>query len=740
MEHPAAVCAKAQRLEELLLRVAAGEALAEVCADLGLTVSEAEVVTLQARYEAGGRTWEALVDRRYGHPQKMHSGIREWLYARKRENAALTAEELAQQVAQQFQVTVSVGHINYLLRRVGLTGPRGRRFQTRSAPAREGEEEDPEPAEVANVGVFFLEGAKQVLEVVEPVEQAVEQAREDYRQEHPQASLRLLASEPETTWHKLDHLLYLPVLGLTRPRDLYYYQGEGLEGLYGFTYKYLPLEHFLGELTRLRVGQPLGQALSHRYQEVWYPEGTPLVLLADWHVKPHWTKQPSHSGVVSMWGRVMPGTKQLLLHGPAGHLLGAWNYPIDTHMRGVLVDLEADLEEQWHRPVDCTVVDGEGNGLPLAERYTAAERDYLSLLGRQGDRSLGAFAVVGEWRPVIGDPEHEAVEARWQDPAKAEADPRRLVLMRRKGETDPTRVYAGRIPEEWRPEEVPGQYRQRWPAQERGIRQMVNGANLNANYGYTTQAVVNRTQRRRWAEAQAKVEACERKLAEQQEARHNRWAQLRQLRQTYRQEYAAGQQALAPPEPAEEAPPSAAPAPPPDPPPPPRGARVLEQLRTRFQRGRQRLLQELRGRLTRRKELHRELAERQAARAAIDTQTLCQERELEKDQIMLDVQGLLTTLHDGVCQHFLAPEWQRLELPTALELIYRKRGRVQWGTEEVQVVLERYRYAEQQRAMEETCRRFNALQVRWRDGRLLRISVEGDPKIQLCNCQGAGQT
>ena len=35
----------------------------------------------------------------------------------------------------------------------------------------------------------------------------------------------LWEQEAGTRWAKLDHLLYLPVLGLTRPRDLYYYQG-----------------------------------------------------------------------------------------------------------------------------------------------------------------------------------------------------------------------------------------------------------------------------------------------------------------------------------------------------------------------------------------------------------------------------------------------------------------------------------------------------------------------------------
>ena len=63
-------------------------------------------------------------------------------------------------------------------------------------------------------------------------------------------------------WPKLDHLLYMPILGLTRPRDLYYYQGDGLRVMYGFTYKYLTQEHFLGQLTRLQVGTPLANALA----------------------------------------------------------------------------------------------------------------------------------------------------------------------------------------------------------------------------------------------------------------------------------------------------------------------------------------------------------------------------------------------------------------------------------------------------------------------------------------------
>jgi len=51
-------------------------------------------------------------------------------------------------------------------------------------------------------------------------------------------------------------------------------------------------------------------------------------------------------------------------------------------------------------------------------------------------------------------------------------------------------------------------------------------------------------------------------------------------------------------------------------------------------------------RQARRTTLEQELADRQTARAALDTTAQCRERNLEKDQIMLDLQVLLASLHD----------------------------------------------------------------------------------------------
>ena len=158
MDYPPAVIAKAQQLETLLQRVAAGEACATVCADLPeVTVSPAELARLQAKYQAGGQQWPALLDGRFGHAQCVNSAMREWLYERKRQDASLCASALAAALEQEFGVRVTAGHINYLLRKVGLCGPPGRPFKT-PARAADPPAAPPPVSSLANAGLFFPGG------------------------------------------------------------------------------------------------------------------------------------------------------------------------------------------------------------------------------------------------------------------------------------------------------------------------------------------------------------------------------------------------------------------------------------------------------------------------------------------------------------------------------------------------------------------------------------------------------
>lgn len=560
------------------------------------------------------------------------------------------------------------------------------------------------------------------MEVVEAIEKAVLEATEVYLEDNPLEHLHHLATDIAALWPKVDHLLYQPVLGVERPRCFYYYQGDGLEAIYGFTYKYMTLEHFLGQLARVRVGAPLAESLAAAYAKAWYPGNDSLTIFVDWHTKPHWTKFYNHSGHIAMWGRAMPGTKQLILNGTDGRYLGGWNYPIDTHMTHILVDLEAALEHTLGRSIACTIMDSEGGGLPVGERYAEAKRRYISVLPREHTYCLADFILEGDWEPVVNDPKREAAFACWADPKRATEDPRQFVLMRPVDRTDPTRIYTGQFAG-LSASEVPWLHRRRWPCNELRIRDLIHGANLNVNYGYTYTEGPNRTRQREWEAAQERVSVTERQLTDHRAAVHNLRQRLVDLQDIYADQHGDLQRQLVRQrvevrhrqrlgQATVRAQRRAA------------GLRrLLDALTQRFRKRQRHLLQQLYGHEARSRQLDERLLHRIALRDAIDTETLCRERNLEKDQIMLDLQLVLANLHDWVAKSYFAPSWRRLSLEKATQMIYRKAGRVTWHSDRIEVVLEPYRYSDQQQAMEKTCARFNEAGVHWRDGRLLRISV-----------------
>ena len=155
MDYSPAVLEKAQRLEQLLLRVTAAESLDSANAAFGFDLDERQLARWQAKYEAGGRKWEALIDGRHGHPRQAHSALREWLYARKEQDDQVRAPQLADEIEEKFGVRLSDGHINYLLRKRGLTAPPGRPPKGPDTVAEPSAAPDDPSASVDNAGSFF---------------------------------------------------------------------------------------------------------------------------------------------------------------------------------------------------------------------------------------------------------------------------------------------------------------------------------------------------------------------------------------------------------------------------------------------------------------------------------------------------------------------------------------------------------------------------------------------------------
>lgn len=148
--YPRAVHDKAEKLEQVLLRWEAGEELGQVCRELAMELSPDRVRKLKAKYEAGGRERAALLDGRFGHRQHANSAIRGYLYERKQAEPELTGPQLAAEVLKRYQVQVSVGHINHILREVALSGETGR-----PRKAREPKAQVSGPPAQAQAGLFF---------------------------------------------------------------------------------------------------------------------------------------------------------------------------------------------------------------------------------------------------------------------------------------------------------------------------------------------------------------------------------------------------------------------------------------------------------------------------------------------------------------------------------------------------------------------------------------------------------
>jgi transposase len=154
MDYPPAVLEKAQRLEQFLQRIAEGEPLEAANEAFGFSLDQRQLARAQAKYEAGGRTWQALIDGRHGHAREAHSALREWLYERKEEDEDLRAPHLVEEIEARFGVTLSSGHINYLLRKRGLSAPPGRPCNRGGAES-VADTPPPSPESVADAGIFF---------------------------------------------------------------------------------------------------------------------------------------------------------------------------------------------------------------------------------------------------------------------------------------------------------------------------------------------------------------------------------------------------------------------------------------------------------------------------------------------------------------------------------------------------------------------------------------------------------
>lgn len=141
----------ARRKEQWILRTEQGEDPKRVGRELKLKLKPRALERLKSRYRAGGRKWQALLERRHGVATKGTPAVRAFLAQAKARSPQLTGAELCVHVWERFEIEISLGYLEALLREAGLSNPPGRPRKASTTPS-------PPPRDVDHAGAFFPSG------------------------------------------------------------------------------------------------------------------------------------------------------------------------------------------------------------------------------------------------------------------------------------------------------------------------------------------------------------------------------------------------------------------------------------------------------------------------------------------------------------------------------------------------------------------------------------------------------
>ena len=385
----------------------------------------------------------------------------------------------------------------------------------------------------------------------------------------PQAGSRLVHLTSSSRQSLLQTLLFLGVVGLSRPWDLRSYTGDALGLLTGrsHAYGYFHTERFLADVARSNGAEVLTGALARWATRLWQPEvlavsDTPMLFYIDGHRKPVYTDALIPRGLVGRLSTILGSRTLALLHDGSGHPLLVTTHRGDQHLTGSLPTLIKRYEQEASQGViQSLVVDREGMAAEFLAGLKEAGRIAISVLRTDQYGGLDSFTDIGAFVPLHiskhGDVLREVAPASIAPPLpqqKGQVLQLRVALIRdlhRLVPVPPTQEELD-YPRRWDADldwkermwweegwqatpspapptvaklipivstaetidavELAETYTQRWPLQENIIRDFLLPLGLDTNHGYSKRPVEN-------SEVAKKRAALEKRLANVQ-----RWA------------------------------------------------------------------------------------------------------------------------------------------------------------------------------------------------------------------------
>jgi hypothetical protein len=352
-----------------------------------------------------------------------------------------------------------------------------------------------------DAGTWWLKGAWLELGVGRALLSVIETACQRYHSQTDAPPLRILTHAREVLVRKNETLAFLPLFeNMTRPCHLDSYTDDGLNLLSetAQVYRAVTMEQYLSDLTRLRLAEPLGQALARCYWQAWYQHGDLLdahVFYVDMHDKVIWTNQPSPVGFVSALHEVRACLKQTFVHGHGGHALFCRTYAADVHLSEVVVAVAQALEQALGRPViQVLVTDREGLALEVLRRLALQHKGFVTLLKANQYTTEADFVRRGCFQPIqdprTGQTTHRVADADFQLAPNLVVraallydleQPEHLIGLIT---TVSRRRLLGRpLGQEPDIRRIVGWYLARWQAQENSFRAMIAFVRLDTNFG-----------------------------------------------------------------------------------------------------------------------------------------------------------------------------------------------------------------------------------------------------------------
>ncbi|MBT9151290.1 MAG: hypothetical protein DDT40_01478 [candidate division WS2 bacterium] len=744
---------KAREKERIVIQLMQGRKLKEVLRGVNKSFwYRAQTWSmLKKKYKEEG-FWGLIDNRGRDTGYKVDDEIISYIKNEKTDEPWITGKELKQRIKFRTGKTVTRQRINQILQRLRLSSAQGR-------PKKEITYDPKKGKPVDRAGCWFLKGADFDMLGTPTATKVVYQKREEYKQRYgKEKSFRTLVSWPQTIQRKNETLMYLPVFGMRRPKELerYHKSGLGIISGLGKRYRYSTIDKHQRELEKLNVSSSLSKALSKCYMEALFIKielEDKSCFYIDGHFKTVWSSKNIPRAFRTALNKTEKSLEQILLTGGKGHPLILLTCPGDRHLTKEMFNLIDAFEAACGKGiVKVSVFDREGVAIKVFKEFDRQHRRFISLLKENQHKGLKSFKIIkdfvvyktdektGEIKSMIADAEitvKDKDEDEDKDKGKNDKDKKEkleyklrvgLLLKDPRGIRKLIPIITNMPPDE-EPDvrRIADRYFARWPYQENIIKDMVYGVELNSTHGYKKKEVKNRTiiwKKEKLEEnirglskkvkpVEAEIKALQGEIETIEQVYENRIKELKKEGNELRYKILLSSK-----------------------PKTKRGhlqrLKAVEDKKLDLTKRSEKQLYLLRNRLEKKRSYRKGLISQKENKEeelnSLDMEQKLYEIVAEKDNTMSNFKLLLYNLSRYAREQWFSPKYENATFLMMRDKFYSQDGYVKLGKRKTKVTLNPYDDDEPQKAAEEACMKFNCSNIRSPLGRRLEIQVEPQEK------------